>query len=323
MTRIGILGTGNIGRVHANQCRKIEGIELYAYDTNRKRLQSFVYQFEAIPCSTEDELIKKSDVIIICIPTDMHLGACHKAIAHGRQVLLEKPMARTVQQCIEIMDAATKADVLVNPGQVVRYFPEFELGHRIVQEGMIGDPAAVRTRRGGRMPQGADNWFMDFTRSGGVLLDLAIHDFDWLRWTFGEVKSLYAQALMGKVDYGDHALTSLSFDSGVIAFVETTWMDSGGFRASFEVLGSQGLIEFDSRQTGGLRVRVRDEQPSESLIGPKEDPYYKQLREFLEAIRQGVHTLVAPIDGLMAVSLSEAALESAETGKVVVPSRHF
>ncbi|PMZ00384.1 gfo/Idh/MocA family oxidoreductase, partial [Pseudomonas sp. FW306-02-F02-AB] len=84
-----------------------------------------------------------------------------------------------------------------------------------------------------------------------------IHDFDWLRWTLGEVKSLYSRSVQARHGEGpDYCLTTLTFESGAIAHVESTWMDPSGFRTTFEVAGSAGLIQHDSRETSSLRTHT-------------------------------------------------------------------
>ena len=173
------------------------------------------------------------------------------------------------------------------------------------------------------MPKGAGLWFSDHSKSGGVLLDLAIHDFDWLRWTLGEVKSVFAKSLGAIRGEGpDYALTTLQFDSGAIAHVEATWMDPSGFRVTFEVCGSGGMIEYDSRFTPSLRTSV-DGSPTvnEAPLDPTDDPYFNQLKGFVDAVRENREPPVTGFDGLMAVSIASAAIESAKSGKVVSPAR--
>src|SRR5688572_21354255 len=112
-------------------------------------------------------------------------------------------------------------------------------------------------RRGGGQPKGEGMWFRDYERSGGVLLDLAVHDFDWLRWTLGEISQVYSRSLgITRGSGPDYALTTLSFASGAVAHVESTWMDPSGFRVAVEVAGSEGIIEYDSRLTPSLRTHT-------------------------------------------------------------------
>lgn len=320
--RVGILGTGHMGSVHARQYHHMPGVELGYRDTNPERADSFKARFDAEPCGSAGDLISWADIVDICLPTDLHLDYALRAIAAGKAVFLEKPIATTLEAGRQIMEAAEKAGTPLMIGQVVRFFPEWEAGKRMVAQGAVGTPAAARTRRGGGSPKGRADWFMDHARSGGVLIDLAIHDFDWLRWTLGEVKHLYSRSVGAQTGHGpDYALTTLTFDSGAVAHVESTWMDPSGFRTAFEVAGSEGLIEFDSRHEATLRTHTTDGSRLESPLDAVDDPYFRELSAFLNAVKDGTPPPVSAQDGLAALSLSLAALESARTGRVVVPER--
>jgi len=332
--RVGIIGTGGMGRVHASQYGKMPDVELFVYDRNPERGARTAANWNATLYSNPAELIEAVDVVDICVPTDGHAELGHQAIAAGRAVFMEKPLAGTLEEAVGLMSAAAAANVPLMPGQVVRFFPDFLTGHQLVKSGAVGTPAAARTRRGGLAPTGSEGWFMDHTRSGGILLDLAIHDFDWLRWTLGEVTQVYSRSLAALTKTGpDYALSTLTFDNGCVAHVESTWMDPNGFRAAFEVAGSAGLIQYDSREAPGLRVSPA--KPSEPEVGksylavsqtptaPLEDPYYLELRGFLDAVKNGTPVPVAPIEGVHAVAIAVAARQSAETGQPVRPAREF
>jgi predicted dehydrogenase len=323
MLTVGVLGAGGMGNVHARQYRKMPDVDLVFYEPDAEKAQVYIDRWKATPMASEAELMAKADIVDICLPTDMHVELGMKAIAAGRAVVMEKPLTRTFEEGLQLVRAADKKGVPLMPAQVVRFFPEFSLGNRLVREGKVGTPAAARIRRGGPAPKGTDLWFMDHTRSGGVLLDLAIHDFDWLRWTLGEVKHLYSRSVGAKTMSGpDYALTTLTFDSGAIAHAESTWMDPAGFRTTYEVCGSGGIIECDSRDTPSLRTTIGSNKTvNEGPLSPTDDPYYKQLRSFVEAVQKGVTPPVTALDGLMALSISHAAIESTKTGKVVVPKR--
>ena len=163
---------------------------------------------------------------------------------------------------------------------------------------------------------------MDHTRSGGVMIDLGIHDFDWLRWVLGEVKFLYSRSVGAKTMKGpDYALTTLTFDCGAVAHCESTWMDPGGFRATFEVCGSEGMLQHDSRNVATLKMAKAGSTAAESPLSAGDDPYYNQLRGFVSAVQEGRTPPVTGHDGFMALSIALAALESAQTDRVVVPAR--
>lgn len=312
-----------MGSVHASKYVLMDDVELFAYDIHAGRLAEFCNKFSAKPTSSLAELIETVDSVDVCTPTDSHRDVALEAIAAGRPVFVEKPMARTLEQCQELIDAAKKAGVHLMPGQVVRFFPEFAAAHKAVMDGKVGKPAAVRMRRGGRSPKGTDLWFHDYERSGGILLDLSVHDFDWLLWTIGEVKSVYTRSVrMGKtVDGadmdGDYALTTLQFENGCVAHVESTWLDPSGFRTTFEVCGSDGMIEHDTREVGTVRVHKADGSRKETNFALSDDPYYAELRGFLDAVQNNTPVPVSPEEGMKAVAIAFAAIESAKTGNAI------
>lgn len=315
--RVGLLGTGGIGAVHANQYAKCPDVELWAFDLNAEKLRAFCERFQARPATSRDELLSACDAIDACLPTDAHLDAGLAAIAAGKALLMEKPLAATPPEAEQLVAAAARTGVPLMTAQVVRFFPEFRLIHDKVRSGAIGTPAVARTRRGGRLPMGEGGWFRDVARSGGVLLDLCIHDFDWLRWTLGEVTSVVSRSVAlarGSREFvGDYALTLLTFSNGSIAHVEGTWMDPAGFRTTVEVCGSEGMLAADSRPKAGIRLSTTDATAAESPLAPDDDPYYRQIRGFLDAVKLGQPMPVPAEDGLRAVVISHAALESARS----------
>lgn len=328
--RVGILGAGGMGNVHARQYRKMPDVDLFFHDRSPDRSEAFASAFDATPKEDVESLIAAVDVVDICLPTDLHHDAGMKAIAAGRAVFVEKPISRDLQSAMQLADAAERAGVPLMPGQVVRFFPEFKTGREMVVKGAVGKPAAARTRRGGKAPTGSQGWFMDHARSGGILIDLAIHDFDWLRWTLGEVKSLYSRSVAAKTGSGpDYALTTLTFENGCVAHVESTWMDPNGFRASFEVAGSEGIVQFDTRDQPAIRIKTSANEEggpdhlsvAETPLAPTDDPYYLELRAFLDAVSQRREPPVAAYDGVAALAIALAAIESATTDRVVTPQK--
>jgi predicted dehydrogenase len=316
-----------MGNVHANQYLKMSEVSLTVFDGQSERSRNLAERTGASVAATVEDLIRNVDVVDICLPTDLHAEFGLKAIAEGRAVFMEKPITRNWEDAVALAKAATQAGVPVMPGQVVRFFPEFRTAKSMIESGAVGTPAAARTRRGGGAPGGSQGWFMDHRRSGGILLDLAIHDFDWLRWTLGEVDYLYSRAVAAQTQSGpDYALTTLTFKSGAVAHTESTWMDPSGFRVTFEVAGKDGIIQFDSRDQPAVRIATSGGASagdylsvSETPLSPTDDPYYLELRGFLDAVRNGTPPPVTIEDGLAALSISLAAIESSQTGRVVRP----
>lgn len=327
MTRIGVLGAGGMGNVHTRHWKGMPDVELRFFETDPGRRGEFGTRHGIQAAESYEELISWADAIDVCLPTDAHVDNALKAIAAGKHVLCEKPMGLDVAQCAQMLEAADKAGVTLMPAQVVRYFPDFKKAHQLVVDGAVGKPAAARTRRGGKAPVGSEGWFQDVSRSGGVLLDLAVHDFDWLRWTLGEVSFVTSRsvrlgnpsALEGKP--GDYALTTLEFESGAVAHVEATWLDPSGFRTTLEVCGDGGMIEFDSRRIAAVRRHNDDGSQAESPVAQSDDPYYCQGRAFVDTITGRIPAPVTALDGLRAVAIARAAIESCLTGDRVAPAK--
>jgi predicted dehydrogenase len=320
--KVGIIGTGGMGSVHARAYGNMPDVELFGYDRSSERLHAVMSPLGGTGVDSYEALLAAAEIIDICLPTDMHEEVALQAIAAGKAVYCEKPLARDLDSARRMVEASNKSRSSFGVGQVVRYFPEFKRAHDLVIGGAVGKPAVVRTHRGGAAPSGSDAWFMDHKRSGGVLVDLAIHDFDWLRWTFGEVTMVNSRSVAAKKGSGpDYALTVMTHESGTISHVETTWMDPAGFSTSFEVAGSEGLLNYDSRAAASLKVSVVGKTAFEANLIPTDEPYYLELRGFLDAIAAEKPVPVGIEEGFHALAISLAALESAESGKPCPPAR--
>jgi predicted dehydrogenase len=208
--------------------------------------------------------------------------------------------------------------------QVVRFFPQFARAKAVVDAGSIGKPGVYRSVRGGGPPySGSRKWFMDFEKSGGVIMDVGNHDIDFARWCMGEVERVFARGLTFDQDCEvDHALITLRFTSGAIGHIECSWAHpKGQFVTRVEVAGDAGLLEWDSRKDQPMKSAVLQDggvtRASSSPLAAEDDPYYRELAHFLECLENNTPFLVSPHDGLMAVKVSLAAIESMRRGQPV------
>jgi predicted dehydrogenase len=309
-----------MGQVHASKYVQIPGVGLQAFDLDTEKLQSFVERFGARRAATLEDLLSQVDAVDVCLPTPAHVSVGVQCLDAGLPVLMEKPLARTVEEGRVLLQKVKETRGRLMPAQVVRYFPEFTRAHDIVASGELGDIASVRTRRGGGSPKSA--WYADEAQSGGVLLDLAVHDFDWLLWTLGPAGTVDAShvrvARDASIGPAEHALTIIRFDSGAVAHVEATWMDPAGFRVTMDAAGSKGLLQFDSRDNPSLRLNLVSGPKVENNYAPVDDPYYRQVLAFVKSVESGDEFPVRPEEGLAAVAVAEAALRSAAAGTQVV-----
>jgi predicted dehydrogenase len=179
------------------------------------------------------------------------------------------------------------------------------------------------------MPRAWNDWYAQPELSGGCILDLIIHDFDWLRWTFGEVERVFAKGLVKtQLPAFDYALVTLRFESGAIAHVEGTWADPGGFKVTLEIAGDEGLLEYNFNQPTGAPFKAAlnvEDGPRAAVAIPESptnaNPYQLELAHFLDSVEAGVTPSITPQDGRASVQIALAALESIETGQAVTLKR--
>jgi predicted dehydrogenase len=333
MMRVALVGAGGMAAVHAGCYSEIEGAQLCGVlDIRRDAAAALAGKHGAQAFTDFDKMLGelRPDVVDVCCPTPWHVDyvcrAAERAAELGIEgISTEKPMGRTVADCDRMISACERAEIPLFVAHVVRFFPEFALAKREVEAGNVGRPASVRTRRGGPMPRAWEDWYADFSRSGGTILDLIIHDFDWLRWTFGEVERVYARGLADThLPAFDYSLVTLRFKSGVIGHVEGTWADPGGFKVTMEIAGDGGLLEYNANQPTGAPFKAAHattDGPRAGVALPESptgnNPYQLELAHFLDCLERGITPSILPQDGREAVRIALAAIESIETGKAV------
>ena len=326
MQRVAIVGVGGMGNVHGRAYREMLNAQPVAVvDIRPEVAETTAKNLDCEWFTDFDEMMAAvdPDVVSVCTPTPWHKEYAVKAAQAGKNIVVEKPMARSLEDCREMVEAAERAGVTLMVAHVLRFFPEFATAKAQVDAGAVGNPAIVRTTRAGTYPRASNDWFGNFDWSGGAILDLIIHDFDWLRWTFGDVERVYAKGLIHrKIEHTDYALVTLRFKSGVIAHVDTSWLNPTGFVVQFEIAGDDGLIEFRNQISTPLtiaQIKSTDEKPG--VVIPEsptmQDPYLQELQHFIDCIEKGEKPSITPEDGLRAVEIGLAAIESIHIGKPV------
>jgi predicted dehydrogenase len=305
-----------MGSTHARHWARVPGVRIKAVaDLEREKARRVAAgvgaeSFESV------EGVLGCDIVSVCTPTDSHRELTEKALDAGCHVLCEKPMALTLSDCDAMILAAKRADRLLSIGQVVRFFPEYASAKRLVDSGTVGKPAAVRARRGGGFPSWAE-WFTDVSRTGGIVFDLGVHEFDWLLWCFGPVERVYAKALTGRFEKLDVALVTLRHKNGCLSHVESTWADPKGGGTRFEIAGDSGLLVHDARTAQTLSFRTEGTGGPNSPLHESDDPYFLQCLAFARAVRGEAPLAVTAHDGRAAIAVAAAAAESLKTGRAV------
>ena len=325
--KVGIVGVGFMGTTHAAGWAETPAEIVGFTAETQQEAGALAGQYNAKVYLSLENILQDVDVVDICAPTHLHYEMALKAASAGKHIVCEKPLARTVQEAQEIVSACRKAGVQLLVAHVVRFFPEYALAHAAVKEGQIGKPAVIRLHRGSYRPKKpAGNWFLDEEKSGGILMDLMIHDYDYACWVAGEVDSVSARRVTevhpdAPVDYG---LVILSHRSGALSHISGAWAyPPPTFRTHLEIAGDRGLIEFDSDGTAPIQNLILkaggSDAPDVALPSSpvSESPYTTQIKEFYRALANGTAPRVSATDGLIAVQIAEAALQSAHSGQSV------
>jgi UDP-N-acetylglucosamine 3-dehydrogenase len=334
-----VIGAGCMGTAHAATCRTLPGVELAAVVDLRPEAARKLAERHGAAARTADEVLADEtiELVIVATSTESHKDLTVRALEAGKHVFCEKPIARRLDDGRAMLEAARRARGKAMVGHVLRFFPEYAAIRRLIESGAIGTPAVVRTERNLYAPPTADNWFMDFGRSGGVLYDLAIHDVDFCMACFGPVERVYAKGLMhapgaaaagpadggGRASDGDYALVTLRFAQGTIAHLEASWLYPAGFYMLFEASGSTGIIEYDSRRMRPLvfcpagaqaKERIGAELPESPFV---ESGYVKELALFVEAIERDAEPPITFEHAVEVLRVADAAERSALTGEAV------
>ncbi|HEX7556139.1 MAG TPA: Gfo/Idh/MocA family oxidoreductase [Leptolinea sp.] len=324
--KIGIAGTGFMGSTHAAAWKET-GAEIAGFLAETPQEAQGLADLYGVKIYADlASMLNEVDVVDVCTPTHLHCDMVKKAAAAGKQIICEKPLALTVEEGQEMISACKNAGVHLFVAHVVRYFPEYALAKQAVDNGQIGQVGVIRLSRGSYRPKKAvGNWFLDEKKSGGILMDLMVHDLDYARWIAGEVESVFAQKVSknfpeSPVDYG---LVILKHRSGALSHIAGAWAyPPPTFRTGFEISGDDGMIGFDSEATAPIHYLIKKADSGSPDVGlpsspVSESPYTSQIKEFYASLTDQKPVRVTAEDGLAAVQIVQAAMESVRTGKAV------
>jgi predicted dehydrogenase len=324
--KVGIIGAGFMGTVHAAAWRETPATIVGFVAETAQESGRLAAQYGASVYPTLEAILPDVDVVDICAPTHLHYEMVLQSAASGKQIICEKPLARTAPQAEAMIAACRQAGVRLLVAHVVRFFPEYALAKSAVEAGHIGRPAVIRLARGSFRPKKpTGNWFLDFEKSGGMMLDLMIHDFDYARWLAGEVESVFARTIgsTNPAAPADYGLAILRHQSGALSHVAGAWAyPPPTFRTRLEIAGDAGLIEFDSAATAPIELLLKKADTDSPDVGLpasplSESPDTTQIKAFYAALVDTHPVRVTAEDGLAAVRIALAAIESAQTGRAV------
>jgi predicted dehydrogenase len=303
MLKIGVVGFGFMGRMHYRIWKGIKDAQVVAIcDANpnikedTKRAVGNIKGADSEIDFTGMEVYRdldamlskvKLDAISLTLPTYLHADCSERALSRGVNVLCEKPMALTVAECDRMIAAARRSGKVLQIGHCVRFWPEYAKAKEIVDSGEYGKVVAAMFQRLGAPPGwSVDNWFVDEKRSGGVALDLHIHDTDYVQYLFGMPRSVCSHGAKGPAGQLIHMLTEYEFGEDKLVLAEGGWgmTVAFGFEMSFNLVLEKATIVYDLTRKPMLRVCPAEGKEFTPPVATG-DGYLHEIEYFAKAVR--------------------------------------
>ena len=334
---IGIVGLGFMGFTHFQAARGLAGAHIAAIATSdprkargdfrgvRGNFGSGGGQVDlkgiAVHATLESLLDDPSvDLVDLCLPSHLHTTATLKALRAGKHVLVEKPVALKPAEAQKMIAAARKARRLLLVGQVLKFFPEFKLLEEARDDGRWGKLVALHLRRRISRPDwGTGSWFGDLKKSGGMVVDLHIHDTDLVGYLFGKPRSVLSSALIRerRVDFL-RTTYNLRGRNAPYVTAEAGWINAPGlaFTHGYDAYFERGTVSFESCR--GAEPVLYTSAGGEALKLAPVDGFQAELEEAVAAVRNGrLSPRLSPETAKSALEVCIAEEKSARTGKMV------
>lgn len=327
---IGVIGLGRMGRVYATHvARQIDDAALVAIaDANAGALAEYAGQVNARAYANYHDLLADPAVagVIIATPTSTHREVVIAAAQAGKAIFVEKPTALTMAATDDMLAAVETTGVMFQVGFMRRFDRAYATARQKIDAGLIGDPVVVRSI--GRDPFRTSLEYADPAISGGLIIDMGIHDFDVIRWMMGdEIERVYTETaslvypeLLG-VDDVDNAMISVRFVRGGLGNVEVSRTAGYGYDIRATVVGSKGTLEIGYLQETPVVLLSKETGVSHDVVphfperfGPA---YTAQIEAFADSLRTGQPPKVTAADARAALQAAIAATVSQHEGRVV------
>jgi predicted dehydrogenase len=262
------------------------------------------------------ELLADRDVelVDICTPTTLHPAQVIAALKAGKHVLCEKPLAQNVAEARQVVKAAAASEKFLMPAMCMRFWPGWSWLKKVVAEKSYGAVRAASFRRVTAKPA----WSQAGTHAGGALLDLHIHDTDFVNFLFGRPVSVFSTGVTDAAGNVDHVVTQYVYPRGPAVHAEGSWLLPDGFNMSFVLHCERATIDYDlARGAAALRLR-EPEKKARTLRLKNTDGYGEEIRYFVDCVARGERpSVVTAQDGLTALEICAAEEKSVRTGAVV------
>ncbi len=326
----GVIGFGRMGQLYARTVvTQIKDVNLLAVADQNADLQAAAEADYSVPHILPDAhdllAVPGLDAVIIASPTSAHAEHVIAAAEAGLAIFSEKPLALTLAQTRAAIGAVEQAGVPLQVGFMRRFDAPYRRAKTLIEEGRIGRPVTFKSI--GRDPFCPRVEFADPAKSGGLIIDMGIHDFDLARWLMSdEVEHVSTEGTLmvcetlKQVGDIDNALVNLRYHSGAIGNVEVSRNAFYGYDIRTEVLGSEGAVTIGGYQHTPVLLLTREGAQHDVVPYLMErfgDAYRAQIQDFVDRLRRAEMPAVGGADALAALEIGVAATESLKTGQPV------
>jgi inositol 2-dehydrogenase len=331
--KIGLIGAGRMGQVFAHTLAfNVPEADLAAIaDTDPAVAKDTAERFN-VPTWFSDyrSLLERKDItaVVIATSTHTHVEVACAAVAAGKQIFCEKPLALDLAGNDMVIEAARSAGVSLQVGLNRHFDPAYLAAKRMIAEGKIGTPVMIKLI--GRDPRRTGLEFARRSNSGGMLIDMGVHDFDTARWLMGsEVERVYTEGgclaypELKEVGDIDNAVINLRFANGTIGNVDLSRNAIYGHDVRSEVLGTKGGLIVGKDRYTDLVVMTENSVAHDTVPYFMERfgvAYAEEIRGFIQAILEGHEPLVTGADARAAMKIGLAATMSLDEGRPVLVS---
>jgi predicted dehydrogenase len=325
MINIGIIGCGSFGAAHLQTIKSLPNLSVIAAcRTNKEKLTAFCFKHKVKGYTDYRELLKSADIdaVVIATPHHLHFKIALKAIEAGKHLLIEKPMAHSVDACIKITKAAQKAHVKLMVGQTLRFHPASLFTSKLIKENSYGSiimGTALFSELWNsdvRKP-----WHLELESFGGILNTISVHYVDFLNSLVqSKVKSVFAsvRSSFGNYETDDAATLVLRYHNGVEAVIICNGYQQGSDKIEVEIYHEKAIVKIDYAKG----VYISKDQKKTKLLAVRhkegmQEALSNQWIEFRNAIIANRMPLVSGEDGTHTIEIMEAAHKSSRLGSCI------
>jgi predicted dehydrogenase len=328
--KIGILGAGAMGNAHISGFRSLNrqnAVYTSVCDIDRDKCGNFARQYDLKAYSELPDFLADTDIDVVdlCLPSFMHEEYAVKIAEAGKHMLIEKPVAFTMQAAENIFNAARQNNVRVMIAQVIRFWPEYVKIKEMYDAGELGDIIGIYAARLSQLASWSD-WYKHPNKSGEALMNLTLHDIDYLHYLLGKPQSVYSAGYRDEYGNYNDVMNIFKFASGANAVVDGSSNMTPGypFTMKFRVLGTKGTVEYTfisgeniGPESASSLMWYRNGEKALNLKVENEDPYGKEVQYFIDCILSGENTGKVSEQSIMDVLASIiAAKDSLLTGEI-------